>query len=159
VIAVADLVTPERTLVDLRAGSKRQVLQGLADAAARTTGLDADAVLDALMQREKLGTTGVGDGVAIPHARLPGLTTLVGFVARLPKPVDFDALDGEPVDLVVLLLAPDAAGVDHLRALARIARVLRDPELRTALRAAPDRDAAYAALTRGGEPSREPGGP
>ena len=145
------LVTPERTLIDLRGGSKRQVLQNLAEAAGLATGVEPGRVLDALLARERLGTTGLGEGVAIPHARIEGLKELIGFFARLARPVDFDALDGEPVDLVFLLLAPDVVGVDHLKALARIARVMRDPVLCAALRAAKTAADAHAILTGGDE--------
>ncbi|MDX6751110.1 PTS IIA-like nitrogen regulatory protein PtsN [Geminicoccaceae bacterium 1502E] len=133
-IDLADLLTPERVLLELRGGSKRQVLQTLSTAASEATGVDAEQILEALQQREKLGTTGLGEGIAIPHAKIDELPALVGFFARLAKPVDFDALDDEPVDLVFLLLAPEEAGADHLKALARIARILRDPELCAALR-------------------------
>ena len=87
-----------------------------------------------LMQREKLGSTGVGNGVAIPHGKLPKLDKLFGLFARLDRPVDFEALDGQPVDLIFLLLAPEGAGADHLKALARVARLLRDPEVARKLR-------------------------
>jgi PTS system nitrogen regulatory IIA component len=135
-IDLAELVTPDRVVLDLKGGSKRQVLQALSELASRLTSVDAGAVLEALIQREKLGTTGLGEGIAIPHAKVGDLGELVGLFARLAKPVDFDALDGEPVDLVFLLLAPDDAGADHLKALARIARILRDQSLCRALREA-----------------------
>jgi PTS system nitrogen regulatory IIA component len=133
-IDMADLVSEERILLDLKPGSKRQLLQDLAEIAAREGGQDVKVILDALIQREKLGTTGVGEGIAIPHARIDGLPRLLGFFARLAKPVDFDALDDQPVDLVFLLLAPTEAGAEHLKALARIARILRDPVLCAQLR-------------------------
>ena len=104
-INLADLVTKDRVLLDLRSGSKRQLLQALADAAAQATGVESATILEALVQREKLGTTGLGEGIAIPHAKIPALAELTGFFVRLDKPVDFDALDGHPVDLVFLLLA------------------------------------------------------
>jgi nitrogen PTS system EIIA component len=152
-IDMADLVTKQHTFLDLKSGSKRQVLQSLSEVAARDTGLESGRILDALMQREKLGTTGLGDGIAIPHARVPELDGITGFFARLSRPVDFDALDGQPVDLVFLLLAPDGAGADHLKALARVARVLRDAELCEALRRAERPEEAHAILTG------HPGGP
>lgn len=156
-IEMADLVTSDHVLVDLKGGSKRQVLQAMAEAAARATGLDGGRILDALMQRERLGTTGLGDGIAIPHARIAELDGITGFFARLAKPVDFDALDGAPVDLVFLLLAPEEAGADHLKALARVARILRDPELTEALRDADRAQDAYAVLVgrSGGGPVRD----
>jgi PTS system nitrogen regulatory IIA component len=147
VIDIADLVARDRVLVGLRPGSKRQLLQELADEAGRACGTDAKLILDLLIQREKLGTTAVGDGIAIPHAKVPGLPQLVGFFARLARPVDFDALDDRPVDLVFLLLAPEDSGAEHLKALARIARILRDPALCAQLRQAADPRRAFALLT------------
>ena len=146
-IDMADLVTKQHTLLDLKGGSKRQVLQSLSEVAARDTGVEPGRILEALMQREKLGTTGLGDGIAIPHARIAELEEITGFFARLSRPVDFDALDGAPVDLVFLLLAPEGVGADHLKALARVARVLRDGELCGALRHAERPEEAHAILT------------
>lgn len=145
-IDLVELLSGDRVLLDLRGASKRQVLQALANAAAEVTGLDPDRILEALQEREKLGTTGLGEGIAIPHAKIDELPALVGFFARLARPVDFDALDDEPVDLVFLLLAPEEAGADHLKALARIARILRDPELCAALRREEDPDKVLALL-------------
>ena len=105
-------------------------------------------IFDTLLHRERLGSTGIGDGIAIPHGKLVQLTRIVGVFARLDRPVDFDALDDEPVDLVFLLLAPEGAGADHLKALARIARVLRDGDTATKLRASRDPAALYALLTQ-----------
>jgi PTS system nitrogen regulatory IIA component len=154
VIDLGSLVTPDRVLLDLKATSKRQVLRSLAQAAARVTGVDAEVILEALLQRERLGTTGLGGGIAIPHARVPGLASFTGFFARLAKPVDFEAVDGAPVDLVFLLLAPEGTGTDHLKALARIARLLREEEFRTALRTCPDRAKVHAILAGRPEPAR-----
>ena len=98
------------------------------------------------MQREKLGSTGVGNGIAIPHGKLPKLNKLFGLFARLDRPIDFEALDGQPVDLVFLLLAPEGAGADHLKALARVARLLREPDVVQKLRQSRDADALYAVL-------------
>lgn len=153
-IDLGTLLTPDRVLLDLKATSKRQVLRSLAQAAARVTGVDAEVILEALLQRERLGTTGLGGGIAIPHARIPELANFTAFFARLAKPVDFEAVDGEPVDLVFLLLAPQAAGTDHLKALARIARLLRDPELCTVLRTSTDRAKIRAILTGRAEAAR-----
>ncbi len=150
-INLADLVTKDRVLLDLQSGSKRQLLQALAEAAAQATGVEAATVLEALIQREKLGTTGLGEGIAIPHAKIAELAKLTGFFARLDKPVDFDALDGDPVDLVFLLLAPEAAGADHLKALARVARILRDHELRRQIRTAESSAEVCALLTGRGD--------
>jgi PTS system nitrogen regulatory IIA component len=104
-------------------------------------------VLDVLMQRERLGSTGIGNGIAIPHGKLARLERLFGVFARLERPIDFEALDGQPVDLVFLLLAPEGAGADHLKALARIARLLRNTEVAQKLRESRDAEALYAVLT------------
>jgi PTS system nitrogen regulatory IIA component len=109
--------------------------------------LAESAIYEALLQRERLGSTGVGEGIAIPHGKLPGLDKIFGLVARLDKPVDFEALDGQPVDVLFLLLAPEGAGADHLKALARVARVLREPGLIERLRATRDAAALYAIMT------------
>jgi PTS system nitrogen regulatory IIA component len=146
-IEMADLVTRQHTILDLKSANKQQVLQTLASLASAATGVGQNRILEALVQRERLGTTGLGGGIAIPHARIPELGELTGFFARLTKPVDFDALDGAPVDLVFLLLAPETANADHLKALARVARVLRDPRLCEALRNVDDPDEAHDILT------------
>ena len=152
-IDFSDLIRPDAVLPSLKAGSKKQVLQALAEKAAIVTGRDDRTILDLLVQREKLGSTGVGGGVAIPHARLPGIDHIVGMFAHLAHPVDFESLDEQPVDLVFLMLAPEAAGADHLKALARIARVLRDPVVVARLRGSPDNAALYAVLTEGAKPN------
>ncbi|MFY9693585.1 MAG: PTS sugar transporter subunit IIA, partial [Xanthobacteraceae bacterium] len=120
-----DLVAPNAILPALKVNSKKQALHELAARAALLSGQNERAIFDILMQREKLGSTAVGNGIAIPHGKMPGLTRLFGLFARLDRPVDFEALDNQPVDLVFLLLAPEGAGADHLKALARIARLLR----------------------------------
>ncbi|MDH3737660.1 MAG: PTS sugar transporter subunit IIA, partial [Alphaproteobacteria bacterium] len=119
--------------------------------AADLCGLDAQDIFAVLLERERLGTTGVGDGLAIPHGRLPGLEKIHGFFARLEKPVDFDSIDDRPVDLIFLLLAPEGAGADHLKALARISRLLRGPSFCEKLRGANSRDALFALLSQGPE--------
>ena len=123
-----------------------QVLQELAKRAAETTGLPERAIFDVLLERERLGTTGVGDGIAIPHGKLAELSRLHGLFARLDTAVDFDAVDDQPVDLIFLLLAPEGAGADHLKALARIARLLRDQDVAKKLRASRDAQAIYSVL-------------
>ena len=143
-----DFLDPQAVLPALRVNSKKQALQEIAAHAARLTGLEAAAIYEALLQRERLGSTGIGEGIAIPHGKLPGLDRLFGFMARLDKPVDFESLDGQPVDLVFLLLAPEGAGADHLKALSRIARVLRGPGTIERLRATRDANALYAVLTQ-----------
>ena len=145
---IEDLITPSRVVPALRATSKKQVLQELARRAAEATGLHERTVFDVLLERERLGTTGVGHGIAIPHGKLPELKQLYGLFARLDHPVDFESLDDLPSDLIFLLLAPDSADADSLKALARISRVLRDPGLRQRLRQETDRDAVYRMLTQ-----------
>jgi nitrogen PTS system EIIA component len=142
-----DLLTPDRIIPGLRVTSKKQALQELARIAAETVGLHEKAVFEVLLERERLGSTGVGYGVAIPHGKLPGLRRLYGFFARLISPIDFEAVDDQPVDLVFLLLAPETAGADHLKALARISRLLRDRETCEKLRGSDSGDALYALLT------------
>lgn len=144
---LGDLISPDAIFPSLRAQNKKQALQELAEKAAKITGLVARDVLETLMQRERLGSTGVGRGIAIPHARIPQASKIVIVFARLQEPIAFDALDGEPVDLIFLLLAPEHAGADHLKALARLSRLLRDPVSAEKLRGARDRDAIYAVLT------------
>ena len=146
---IADLVTPRGVIAQLRAPTKRQVLQELARRAATMTGIPDKRIYDALAERERLGTTGIGTGVAIPHCRLPELTRLYGMFARLERPVPFEAIDDQPVDLVFLLLAPSEAGAEHLKALARVSRLLRDRAICQKLRGTDNADALYALLTGG----------
>ncbi|WP_026355496.1 PTS IIA-like nitrogen regulatory protein PtsN [Pannonibacter phragmitetus] len=145
---LSDLISQEAVVVGLKASSKKQAIQELATKAAELTGLSEREIFDTLLQRERLGSTGVGHGVAIPHGKLVKLDKLVGFFARMEKPIDFDALDDQPVDLIFLLLAPEGAGADHLKALARIARQLRDTKVASGLRTAVDSQAAFALLTQ-----------
>jgi nitrogen PTS system EIIA component len=142
-----DLITPEAVIPSLKAKSKKQLLQELSARAARLTGLDERDIFDVLWQRERLGSTGLGQGVAIPHGKLAPLKGIVGIFARLAEPVDFDSVDGEPVDVVFLLLTPEAAGADHLKALARVSRLLRDGSAVEKLRASKDASALHAVLT------------
>ena len=144
---IADLITPERVVVGIRATSKKHVLQQLAQRAAEVTGLHERAVFDVLLERERLGTTGVGKGIAIPHGKVPDIDGLYGLFARLDEPVKFDAVDEQPVDLIFLLLAPESAGADHLKALARVSRLLRDASTCKKLRDAPDDTAVFTVLT------------
>jgi nitrogen PTS system EIIA component len=143
---LADLVAPNAVMAALKVNGKKQALQELAARAAELTGQNERAIFEILLQREKLGSTGIGNGIAIPHGKLAKLNKLFGLFARLARPVDFEALDGQPVDLVFLLLAPEGAGADHLKALARVARLLRDPELARKLRDSRDAEAIYAVL-------------
>jgi PTS system nitrogen regulatory IIA component len=141
-----DLVAPNAIIPALKVNGKKQALQELAAKAAELSGLSERTIFETLMQREKLGSTGVGNGIAIPHGKLPKLTKLFGVFARLERPIDFEALDGQAVDLVFLLLAPEGAGADHLKALARVARLLRDPDVAHKLRDSRDVEALYSVL-------------
>ena len=148
-----DFLTPEAIAPSLRANSKKQALQDISAQASRLVGRDEREIFDTLLQRERLGSTGIGEGIAIPHGKLPKLAGMFGLFARLDRPIDFDALDGEPVDMMFLLLAPEGAGADHLKALARVARMLREPGIHARIRAARDASALYAVLTHETEPS------
>lgn len=142
-----ELIAPEAVTARLESSAKKQVLQDIAARAAELSGQDAHVVFDVLWEREKLGTTGVGYGIAIPHGRLVGLDQVQGFFARLSQPVPFDSVDDKPVDLVFLLLAPEGAGADHLHALATVSKLLRDQRLCEAIRRAKDEVAIYRLLT------------
>lgn len=144
---LTNLVTPDCVFPSLRATSKKNLLQELSHKAGDVFGLEARELFGALLERERLGTTATGRGVAIPHCRLPGVETIRGALARLEHPVDFDAVDDEPVDLVFLLVAPEAAGSDHLKALASVSRVMREPSALASLRGAQDAAAMYALLS------------
>ncbi len=148
---ITDILTPDAVVPALRATSKKQALQDLARRAEALTGIDERAIFDVLMERERLGTTGVGNGIAIPHGKLPTLTRLHGLFARLEKPIDFQAIDDQPVDLIFLLLAPETAGADHLKALARVSRLLRDKATCEKLRGTDEGEALYALLTESRE--------
>jgi PTS system nitrogen regulatory IIA component len=142
-----DLVAPNAIIPALKVNGKKQALQEIAAKAAELTGQNDRAILEILLQREKLGSTGVGNGVAIPHGKLPKLESVFGLFARLERPIDFEALDGQPVDLIFLLLAPEGAGADHLKALARVARLLRDPEVARKLRNSREVETLYSVLS------------
>lgn len=144
---IADMMTLKAVVPNLKVTSKKQALQELARRTAEVSGQPERAIFDVLLERERLGTTGVGNGIAIPHGKLPGLDRLYGLFARLETPVDFDAIDDQPVDLIFLLLAPEGAGADHLKALARISRLLREPKTCEKLRGSDTADAIYAILT------------
>ena len=143
---IADLIKPDNVVANLRASSKKQALQDLARRAAAITGQPERAVFSVLMKRERLGTTGVGNGIAIPHGKLPNLDKLHGIFARLEHPIDFESIDDRPVDLIFLLLAPESSGADHLKALARVSRLLRDKGACEKLRGTDDAEALYALL-------------
>lgn len=146
---LSDLIEATAILPALKANSKKQLLQLLAEKAESIAGVPEREIFDALMQRERLGSTGVGNGIAIPHGKLAKVRQLVGVFARLETPVAFDALDDQPVDLVFLLLAPESAGADHLKALSRIARALRDSSTVDKIRATGDSAAIHALLAQG----------
>lgn len=140
----------DRSAISLRvsAGNKKKVLAVIAEIAARNFGVDAGDVLDSLSEREAAGSTGVGYGVAVPHARLEGLERMRGVFVRLEQPVEFESVDDQPVDLLFALFAPKNAGAEHLRALARVSRVMRQNELREQLRKARTADAVHALLVQ-----------
>jgi PTS system nitrogen regulatory IIA component len=144
---IADILTPAGVVAKLRAANKRQALQDLAKRAGQLSGKHERTIFEVLLERERLGSTGIGRGTAIPHGRMPDLPQLYGVFARLEKPIDFEAIDNEPVDLIFLLLTPATAGADHLKALARISRLLRDKTTCDKLRGTDRADALYALLT------------
>jgi len=144
---IIDLIGTEAVVPSLKATSKKQALQELAKHSAALTGMSERAIFDVLLERERLGTTGIGNGVAIPHGKLAEIKKLHGLFARIEAPIDFDAIDEQPVDLIFLLLAPEGAGADHLKALARVSRLLRDREVCDKVRGTNDAEAIYALLT------------
>lgn len=143
---ISTILRPEGVFADLKTTSKKQFLQEIARHAHSLTGLPERRIFDVLLERERLGTTGVGQGIAIPHGKLHELDALHGMFVRLGDPIDFDAIDDRSVDLIFILLAPETAGADHLKALARVSRLLRDKAMCAKLRGAGDRDALYALL-------------
>jgi PTS system nitrogen regulatory IIA component len=144
-----DLLRPEAVRVMSKVSSKKRLIAALGDLAQSALGLDAGDTVAALQQRESLGPTGVGNGVALPHARLPGVERVMGSFLLLEPPVMFDAVDQLPVDIVFALFAPQNAGFEHLSALAKVSRLLRDIDLRDKLRANPNSKTLYALLTEG----------
>ena len=145
--SLREFLTPANIIAKLDVPTKKNVLQSLADHVSTSVGKDPHEVFDALWEREKLGTTGVGNGIAIPHARMQSLTKVQGLFAKLTQPVAFDSIDDKPVDLVFLLLAPQEAGADHLNALAAVSKLLREPKLVEQLRRTSDATALYKLLT------------
>src|ERR1051325_2162293 len=144
---IEDLLLPRAVIAKLRAGNKKQVLLEIARRAAATTGIAERRIYDVLAERERRGSTGLGRGLAIPHGKLPELDRLYGVFARLERPIPFVSFDKRPVDLVFALLAPADAGAEHLRALARVSRLLRDDAICQKLRGTDNPDALYALLT------------
>lgn len=146
-MALNDIVALNAVIPALKVNGKKQAIQEIAARAAELSGLNERTIFETLLQREKLGSTGIGHGIAIPHGKLQKLDRLFGLFARLERAIDFESLDGQPVDLVFLLLAPEGAGADHLKALARVARLLRDPDIANKLRESRDAGALYSVLT------------
>jgi PTS system nitrogen regulatory IIA component len=144
---IFQMLRPEGVIANLKVTSKKQALQELAARAAKLTGLRERQIFEVLLERERLGSTGVGHGVAIPHGKLAEVDRLHGLFARLVEPIDFEAVDDLPVDLIFVLLAPETAGADHLKALARVSRLLRDKSMCEKLRGTSNPDALYALFT------------
>ncbi|MCC6912976.1 MAG: PTS IIA-like nitrogen regulatory protein PtsN [Rhodospirillaceae bacterium] len=145
---IRDLLQPEAVVADLKAANKKQLLQELARHASKITGVNERKIFETLLERERLGSTGVGSGIAIPHGKLSDFKRLYGVFARLDRAVEFDSIDEQPVDLIFLLLAPEGAGADHLKALARVSRLLRDSSMCDKLRGAETADGLYMVLTQ-----------
>jgi len=145
---LSELISPDSIIATLKAGSKKQALQELSEVAESLTGVSSSDVFGIVLQRERLGSTGVGQGIAIPHGKLDGLDKLFAIFARLETPINFDAMDDQPVDLIFMLLAPESAGADHLKALARISRTLRDSSVTEKLRNSDTITAIYSILTQ-----------
>ena len=143
---VAEFLSPSDTVIDVRAQDKTRLLKELCNRAATTLKLDAENICAEILKREQLGSTAMGGGVAIPHARIEHLAKPFGLLARLRKPIEFDAIDGQPVDIVFLLLLPASAPTGQLGALATVARRLRDPLTVRELRRAADNASVYAAF-------------
>ncbi len=150
---IGDILDRGAIALRVSATDKRQILAHLAELAARNFGLEASTVLDALSEREQAGSTGIGHGVAVPHARIEGLDRIRGVFLRVEQPVAFESIDDQPADLIFALLAPPEAGTEHLRALARVSRMLRNTDLREHLRQARTPDALHALLVQESAPS------
>lgn len=144
---LSDLITRDGIVPNLAATTKKQALRDMAERAAELTGLPVRNIFDTLLQRERLCSTGLGHGIAIPHVKFAALKSPVGLLARLARPIEFEALDGEPVDLIFMLLSPEHAGGDHLKALARISRLVRQPGMLDGLRSAKDANSLYAIVS------------
>jgi nitrogen PTS system EIIA component len=147
-MTLPDIIDARTILPALKVQNKKQLLQELAQSLSSLVAIDSRVIFEKLLQREKLGSTGLGQGIAIPHGRLPAITRVYGVFARLQNPIAFDSLDGEPVDLAFALISPEHAGADHLTALARVSRLLRDPDTLQKLRGTESPDGLYAILTQ-----------
>lgn len=152
-MTLATLIDKHTVLANLKAPNKKQLLLELSQALGARVAVDHRLIFETLLKREKLGSTGIGQGIAIPHGKVATLPRVHGLFARLGTPVDFESVDGQPVDLVFVLLAPEHAGADHLKALAKISRLLRDPVVVAKLRGTEDAEGLYAILT---EPAATP---
>lgn len=141
---ISDLIGSDMIVPNLHVSSKKQALQELSKKMASMTELEERAIFDVLLERERLGTTGVGNGVAIPHGRFKDISKLYGLFAKLDKPINFDAIDEQPVDLIFLLLAPESAGADHLKALAQVSRMMRNKDICSKMRGIKDKEALFA---------------
>ncbi|MDE2445218.1 MAG: PTS IIA-like nitrogen regulatory protein PtsN [Alphaproteobacteria bacterium] len=144
---LVDIIDARSVLPAVKAQSKKHLLQELSQAMAGLVAVDHRIIFETLLTREKLGSTGLGQGIAIPHGRLPNITRVYGLFAKLSAPVAYDSVDGEPIDMVFVLLSPDHAGADHLKALARISRLLREPGTMAKLRGTASAEGLYAILT------------
>jgi PTS system nitrogen regulatory IIA component len=144
---ISEIIDTGAVLPSLKATTKKQVLQDMAQQLARLVAIDQRIIFETLLTREKLGSTGLGQGIAMPHGRMPGLQHVTGLFAKLATPIDYDSVDGKPVDLVFALLSPDHAGADHLTALAKISRIMRSPSALSKLRATNTAEGLYAILT------------
>ena len=144
---ISDIIDAGAVVPSLKATTKKQVLQDVAQQLARLVAIDQRIIFETLLTREKLGSTGLGQGIAMPHGRMPGLQHVTGLFAKLATPIDYDSVDGKPVDLVFALLSPDHAGADHLTALAKISRIMRSPAALSNLRATNTAEGLYAVLT------------
>ena len=144
---IVDLLSPDGVVATLKVQGKKQLLQELSARAAALVRVPERRIYETLTERERLGTTGVGQGIAIPHGRLANLEKIVGLFVRLDAPIEYDAVDKQPVDLIFMLLAPEGAGADHLKALARVSRLLRNQAACEKLRAAKSAEALYAILS------------
>ena len=149
---MTDFLKPDAVFANVKLTSKKQLLQFMSEKAAQMTGIAERDVFDTIMQRERLGSTGVGNGIAIPHCKMKLATTLTGVFVRLDQPIDFESIDDQNVDLIFMLIAPELAGADHLKALSKVARALRSADMVDAIRRAPDAHAVYSVLTPHAEP-------
>lgn len=143
---ISDIMTVKSVVTGIKANNKRQLLQELSVKAAEITGINERTIFDTVLERENLGSTGFGGGTALPHGRIAELGKVFGIFAKLNTPVDFEAIDGKPVDLVFLLVSPEGSGADHLTALAQVSRILKDEATCNKLRASSGEDEIYSLL-------------